>query len=244
MATPMATVRMMIVASALMSGRRLRRTIASPARVPSNVAAIAFAKGHFPRANYTLKRWAFIPEFQDDETHDARVVGRSKGAAITDLGDAILTLCILAHTKGSDGTDKVVKRNEEWRTIPALEQCHVTRLKGTERGFFRPVPWASTREYTGVAAAPRRCSAPQPNPTSARGGRVSELDPSHVVEEDDSLRMRRNRVVCAAHDARLGHTFLGGTPPKEPRCSMNSAAQVLNEEAPMDIEVIDSWTVA
>ena len=68
-------------------------------------------------------------------------------------------------------------------------------------------------------------------------------DSSHVVEEDDSLWIRRNEVMCAAHDAHLGHT-LDGTPPKEPRYSMNSAAQVLNEEVQMDIEVIDSWTVA
>ena len=96
----------------------------------------------------------------------------------------------------------------------------------------------------------RRCATPLFGTTAKSDSGMrgpsfrAPLDPSHVVEEDDSLRMRRNGVMCAAHDARLGHTFLDGTPPKEPRCSMNSAAQVLNEEVQMDIDVIDSWTVA
>lgn len=74
---------------------RPNRTIASPARVPSIVAKVAFTKGHFVGADYTLEHPAFILEFQDDETHDVRVVGGSKGAATTDPGDITLTMCIL-----------------------------------------------------------------------------------------------------------------------------------------------------
>ena len=70
------------------------------------------------------------------------------------------------------------------------------------------------------------------------------LDSSDVVEEDDSLWMHRTEVLRAARDAHHGHMFPDGTPRTELRYSMNSAAQVLNEEVRMDIEVIDSWTVA
>ena len=65
-----------------------------------------------------------------------------------------------------------------------------------------------------------------------------------MKEEDDSLWMRRTGILCAPRDAHLGHMLPDGTPPTEPRYGMNSAAQVLDEEVQMDIEVVDSWMAA
>ena len=123
--------------------------------------------------------------------------------------------------------DKVVRTEEEWKSILPADRYEVLRKKGTERAF--------TGEYNehwedGVYAC-YACGLPLFDSTTkfhSGSGWPSFWEPisPDAVEEhsDSSLGMQRVEVTCARCGGHLGHVFTDGPEPTGLRYCMNSAS--------------------
>ncbi|MFD4675006.1 peptide-methionine (R)-S-oxide reductase MsrB [Lentzea sp. NPDC058450] len=126
-------------------------------------------------------------------------------------------------------TPKVVRSEEEWRTVLNPAEFAVLRQAGTER------PW--TGEYTetkteGVYEC-RACGAElfrSDTKFDSHCGWPSFFSPlageSVILREDRALGMKRVEVLCAACHSHLGHVFEGeGYPtPTDQRYCINSVS--------------------
>jgi peptide-methionine (R)-S-oxide reductase len=133
-------------------------------------------------------------------------------------------------------SDKISKKEEEWRANLTREQYHVTREKGTEPPF--------TGEYWNTKAPGTYqcvcCGEPLfESETKFDSGTGwpsfwKPVDDSKVtLEKDKSYGMQRTEVVCSRCQAHLGHLFPDGPAPTGQRFCINSASLRL-VESPKD----------
>jgi peptide-methionine (R)-S-oxide reductase len=122
---------------------------------------------------------------------------------------------------------KIVRTEEEWKTLLTPEQFFVTRLAGTE------APFSGTychHHEKGIY----RCVGCG-NPLFSSGAKFDSgsgwpsffepaLPESVLTREDLSFGMSRTEVLCSICDAHLGHLFPDGPKPSGLRYCINSTA--------------------
>ena len=124
-------------------------------------------------------------------------------------------------------SDKIEKRDDDWKRELTTEQYEVTRRGGTERAFSGKY-WDCKEDGTYRCVC---CDAELfGSDTKFDSGSgwpsfYEALDKNAIREVDDSSHgMRRTEVRCANCDAHLGHVFPDGPQPTGARYCINSAS--------------------
>ena len=124
-------------------------------------------------------------------------------------------------------SDRVEKKDEDWRQTLTPEQYAVCRAKGTERAFTGKY-WDNKDQglYCCVCCdAPLFHSDTKFESGSGWPSFHTPVDGECVREEQDhSHGMIRTEVLCSRCDAHLGHVFPDGPAPTGLRYCINSVS--------------------
>ncbi|MFQ5510874.1 MAG: peptide-methionine (R)-S-oxide reductase MsrB [Candidatus Krumholzibacteriia bacterium] len=126
-----------------------------------------------------------------------------------------------------DGSDRVVKSDEEWKALLSADQFYITRLKGTERPFS-----GKFNSFKGDGTFVCVCCGNElfDSATKFKSGTGwpsfwKPVAPGKVGEvADGSHGMVRTEIICNRCDAHLGHVFSDGPRPTGLRYCINSIA--------------------
>jgi len=122
---------------------------------------------------------------------------------------------------------KVIKSDEEWKSILTPEQFKILRQKGTERAFTGKY-WNNHDKGTYICAAcGRRLFSSEAKFESGTGWPSfwQPIEKGAVEDrEDRGFFMVRTETLCGRCGGHLGHVFDDGPAPTHLRYCMNSAA--------------------
>jgi peptide-methionine (R)-S-oxide reductase len=124
-------------------------------------------------------------------------------------------------------SDRVDKKDSEWREQLTPEQYEVCRQKGTEPAFTGKYHASKEDGIYRCVCCGNELFDSNTKFDSGTGwpSFYQPLDPARVkTEEDRSHGMLRVEVMCARCDAHLGHVFPDGPAPTGDRFCMNSCA--------------------
>jgi peptide-methionine (R)-S-oxide reductase len=123
--------------------------------------------------------------------------------------------------------DKLIRSEEEWRSLLPADRYHVLREKGTEPAFYNEYDeyWESGTYQCFACDRPLFSSAAKFHSGSGWPSFWQPLQPEAVERHTDrTFGMTRTEVTCARCGSHLGHVFDDGPPPTGLRYCMNSAS--------------------
>jgi peptide-methionine (R)-S-oxide reductase len=123
--------------------------------------------------------------------------------------------------------EKLIRSDDEWRSLLTAEQFRVLRRAGTEPAFSGALTDAAERG-TYVCAGCGSALFSSASKFHSGCGWPSLWEPIEedaVIErEDNQFGMRRVEVLCAVCDGHLGHVFTDGPKPTGLRYCINSVS--------------------
>lgn len=140
--------------------------------------------------------------------------------------NSILGENLKEETEVSKGK-KIVRTEEEWKTLLTSEQFFVTRLAGTEAPFSGAYSYHHEKGFYRCVGCGNPLFSSEAKFDSGSGW-PSFFEPafpeSVLTRKDLTFGMTRTEVICSVCDAHLGHLFPDGPEPSGLRYCINSIA--------------------